>query len=295
LPKTAANAIGIDPVTNAIGTSITPNHKEKENNMSTKLSFPDQKDLQERLSSQRPKLLEIPDEKVRTPRVSPERAMELSQMVLTAWVPFKTVLSKIFSPKRIEELERAVHMLPTTLFVFLAATLEASTSWSEKEKQRFRALAKKVQRDDLLYMNFCRTVFVSNVEMEKKLDQIQAGRGHQDSAEDVIELTHIIRSSPEVTLPNMFFSEQDVRQSQEDAIQFMWMLKGRQEGKAPKASPPDIWHRAYTQWAETYEQIAFTGQYLCALERKDAKDFPRIHTPPKKSSQTNSTSSSQEA
>ncbi|MEM1009686.1 MAG: hypothetical protein AAGJ35_11855, partial [Myxococcota bacterium] len=110
------------------------------------------------------------------------------------------------------------------------------------------------------------------------------GNGYQDDAEDVIALSRFLLSSSKSIFPNPFFTKDDLHQSEQDAIQFMWLLRGRKEGRAAKSSPPDLWYRAYTLWTQTYNLLANAGRYLTEEHPDKATLFPSIHNRVKRSS-----------
>ncbi|MEM1007444.1 MAG: hypothetical protein AAGJ35_00435 [Myxococcota bacterium] len=238
--------------------------------------IPNDQSLQEIFEAHKAMLLSIVEEEIKKPFIVRERALELTHHLREAFAPLLPKLEEEFSPKRVSEIETAYEQLVVYLFLFYAASMTAEKPWTEQNKADFQRLIRQVRDNDIRYMKWSRALFHGDKEKNELLDQIQRGRGYQDDAEDVIALTQLLLSS-NLPFPNGFIEEKELRTAEADARRCLWLLTGQDNNKAPKGSPHDLWHRAYTLWAQTYNALARVGHLLTKDPKEAAQRFPRIH------------------
>ena len=250
------------------------------------LKLPNSQTLEELVTKYKANLLALQDDAVLRPRVARERAMELTQNLIKEFEKVKDGVVDIFSAKHSADILGKFEKLPEYLFMFYSASMEAEQPWTEEEKKQFQALAATVKDHDVRYLKFAQAIFHGNEAANVQLSQIAAGRGYRDDAEDVIALTNLLLTSSEVKLPNLFFTEQDLRKAEGEARKFLWLLNGQSDTEPSKGSPPDMWHRAYTLWQQAYEVVARAGRNLVENEKEAYQKFPRIHNKISRGQQT---------
>ncbi|TNE43610.1 MAG: hypothetical protein EP343_32870 [Deltaproteobacteria bacterium] len=244
------------------------------------LDVPDNQTLQELYEQHKDLLLSLKKDAIQTPRVTRERSLALTRTTRSNFADLLPSLEDWLAPKKMDELKDAYSKLDDYSFVLFFASLFAQQDWTAAQKERRQELMLKVREHDSRYMAWSRALFFDDSSQQAELDRIQSGRGSKDDATDTIELVSMLLKDSRVTQPNDFLEEAKLREAEAEARELLWLLSGAKEENAPKGSPVNVWHRAYTLWATTYDSLMRGGRSVLNMmgysPAEQAKQFPGI-------------------
>ncbi len=85
----------------------------------------------------------LSEKELRRPRVSGERALELSQRLVTSWQEVETSAKQQLAPSHLTTLNTNAKNLQSLAKAFYAADLFRETHWESKKKKRLKELQPK--------------------------------------------------------------------------------------------------------------------------------------------------------
>ncbi len=225
------------------------------------------------LEARRERLLALPAESLRRPRISPQRAMELTAILSKHLAPLLGRLEAELSEARAAERRAQAEGLEDAAMAFYMAALRArrpETSESEAERKR---LAARVRDRDASLLRWAQAFFAGQPAREALLAHIRPGSGHRDDAEDVLRLVALFREAGPWPPGIAELTPEALAEAARDATRLLGLAVASRES-APKAL--DLARRAYTAWLSDYEALRKLAVYLSPDDADTRKRFPGV-------------------
>ncbi|WP_437619140.1 hypothetical protein [Sorangium sp. So ce1151] len=111
---------------------------------------PEPKRMNDLLTEAKPTLLELPSDSLERPRVSRERALQLTAVLRQEFAPLVPLIAQELSPAKARKRKADYDALEPRALVFYAADLAVDVPWTSTQKERRAALARRVREHDEL-------------------------------------------------------------------------------------------------------------------------------------------------
>lgn len=237
---------------------------------------PEPQKIQALFEAAKPTLLALPQTLLVRPRVTRERALQLTTPLLEAFSPLLPALTVELSAARAAEREADFKSLETHALVYYAAELAVEVPWTSEQKAQRTLLVQQVKAHDDELSAWAVPAFKHNAQASETLADIRRGRGIRDDAEDTVRLVGLYRenwASVQGTIP---ITTQYLEKADADATALLLLLDG--DGEDTTGSPRDLRRRAYTQWQRAYHELLHLGRYLTRNDANANAKFLAIST-----------------
>jgi hypothetical protein len=215
------------------------------------------------------------------PRVNRHRLLELTHILLQNFQPLLATLEQELSTKsaalrrqqfnRLEELAQAVYL----------AELNTLEEWPDDAKLEFERLVESVQGHDTYLLGWATPLFLDDETIQKELDSIRRGRGHQDDVEDVLRLVALWRKQWAKVKGKTPVTEARLLTAEQEATRLSSLLTSTEMGKNQREKR-ELRRKAYTLWEQHYTLLRDTALYLERGTSELKERFPTIHNPSKR-------------
>ena len=230
----------------------------------------------ELLDQFRASLLDLPAVSLTHPRISAERALELSLMVVEAFEPLLRLLDDELSPARAISLREAHADLVNRSRIYLAAELAAESPRTLEEQDRRLELALTNRANDRKLFKWAWALFDEDPAIHEVLLDIRRGRGKRDDAQDVLREVEIFRQGWEEYEGRTPVTEELLDRAEEQAREQLRLLD--LESVDHPGSAADMRRRAYAYWESAHDQLIRAGRYLSWADPQAERRFPDIGT-----------------
>jgi hypothetical protein len=225
------------------------------------------------LDEARPALAAMNGKQLAARKISRDRVLELTGVLLSNFPPIDEQLEVELSPERaVTRREQAVG-LKLRAWVYVAADLQADELFSDTIKQERDALAVSVAAHDQMLMKWAIPLFDDNPQHVETLRDIQRKTGRRDDAEDVLRLVRLFRDNWKLAEGNKKLTLKMLDTAATEAATQLELLE------SSKANPArDVAARAYTAWAVDYGELVAMCRYLTRHDEDSVARFPGIHS-----------------
>jgi hypothetical protein len=231
------------------------------------------------LAAHRDALIVMPGDSLLAPRVSRERAWELSEIVRVSFAPLVPLLPAELAEPRVVVCTADFAALPDLVVVYYAADLVvAPPAAASPESVELAELKARVRQHDKKLFGWAVPAFAGMTEVERTLAIIRAGRGPRDDADDVIREVELFRMHWGSVSGIPGLTEEYLARAEADALALLERLPRTEEETVEEApgSPKQFRMRAYTRWARCYRGLVHVGRYVSRDEPDAAARFPLI-------------------
>ncbi|WP_437765845.1 hypothetical protein WME77_01965 [Sorangium sp. So ce764] len=235
---------------------------------------PEPKRMNDLFAEMKPTLLELPSDSLQKPRVSRERALQLTAALRQEFAPLVPRLAEELSPAKVKRRKADLDALEPRALVFYAADLAVDAPWTSAQKERRAALARKVREHDELLSAWAAPVFRKDPEASAIVADIQRGKGTRDDAEDTVRLVALFRRHWPAIKGQTPVKEAYLDEAEADATELLALLDAGET--SAKGSPRDLRQRAYTHWLSAYVELLHLGRYLERDDPAAAERFPAV-------------------
>ncbi|WP_437567246.1 hypothetical protein [Sorangium sp. So ce542] len=235
---------------------------------------PEPKRMNDLFAEMKPTLLELPSDALERPRVSRERALQLTAALRQEFAPLVPRLAEELSPAKAKKRRADFDALEPRALVFYAADLAVEAPWTSAQKERRAALVRKVREHDELLSAWAVPVFRKDAEASAVIADIQRGKGIRDDAEDTVRLVALFREHWPAIKGQTPVKESYLNEAEADATELLGLLDAGET--SAKGSPRDLRQRAYTHWLAAYVEIFHLGRYLERRDPAAAERFPAV-------------------
>lgn len=235
---------------------------------------PEPKRMNDLFTEMKPTLLELPSDSLQKPRVSRERALQLTAALRQEFAPLVPRLAEELSPAKARKRKADLDALEPRALVFYAADLAVDAPWTSAQKERRAALARKVREHDELLSAWAAPVFRKDPEASAIVADIQRGKGIRDDAEDTVRLVALFRRHWPAIKGQTPVKEGYLDEAEADATELLALLDAGET--SAKGSPRDLRQRAYTHWLSAYVELLHLGRYLERDDPAAAERFPAV-------------------
>lgn len=204
---------------------------------------------------------------------SRERVLDLTDILLTNWMPLAPSMVTELSPERVEQRKAEAARLDTRAWVFYAADLAAEEGGV---KARI-VLAKANKAHDRFLSKWAWPFFGDDPEHAATLRDIARGSGLRDDAEDVLRLATLFRNNPwtEIDDNGKKLDKAYIHKAGADAAKQLNYLRNRAANPARKLADA-----AYSLWFADYDEIMQLGRYLTRRQPDSIERFPGVRELP---------------
>ena len=225
-------------------------------------------------------LLAIDPKTVKKPRITHQRAAELSSILTSSLEPRWDRFKDIFLPKVVKEYRTQYEQLSNYALIFFAAGAAFENNLTTEEAKALKQLIPIVAEHDAYMISWFRPAFRNNTNVLNVIDnEIAPGRSRLDSAEDVLRLCQLGMTHKHITTTQTPLTEAYFGQAEADATRLFQLLA---KENISKHASRDLWHRAYTQWDQAYDSLQAVASFVFRDEDDAQELFPRISQPRKK-------------
>ncbi|AUX27545.1 uncharacterized protein SOCEGT47_081390 [Sorangium cellulosum] len=235
---------------------------------------PEPKRMNDLFAEAKPALLELPSESLVQPRVSRERALQLTTVLRQEFAPLVPSLSEELGPARARRRKADFEALEPRALVFYAADLAVDVPWTSTQKERRAALARKVREHDELLSAWAVPLFRKDDEASAIVADILRGKGIRDDAEDTVRLVALFRKHWAAARGQTPIKQSTLDEAEADATELLGLLDAG--AASAKGSPRDLRQRAYTHWRNAYLEIYHLGRYLTRHDPAAIERFPAV-------------------
>lgn len=235
---------------------------------------PEPKRMNDLFAEAKPVLLGLPSESLVQPRVSRERALQLTAVLRREFAPLVPSLSEELGPDRARRRKADYDALEPRALVFYAADLAVDAPWTSAQKERRAALTRKVREHDELLSAWAVPLFRKDDEASALVADILRGKGTRDDAEDTIRLVALFRKHWATVKGQTPIEQCTLNEAEADATELLGLLDAG--ATSTKGSPRDLRQRAYTHWRSAYLEIYHLGRYLMRHDPAAAERFPAV-------------------
>ncbi|HAA55298.1 MAG TPA: hypothetical protein DCE42_11115 [Myxococcales bacterium] len=222
-------------------------------------------------------LVAIDPKSIKQPRVTHQRAAELSSQMLSSLAPRWAHVKDILQPKVFKEYQTQYDEISNHALVFFAAGAAFENSLTTEEAKELKQLVPIVAEHDAYMISWFRPVFRDNADVLNIIDnEISPGRSRLDSAEDVLRLCQLGATHRQLITTLTPLTKTYFDKAEADATRLFQLLA--KEGQS-KHDAQDLWYRAYTKWADTYYALRNLGTFIFGGGPETQTMFPRIFTP----------------
>ena len=216
-------------------------------------------------------LLKIDPSTLLRPRISHERAEELTNILLRSLAPRFQYIEANFKTEVIKMYKHLQENLSNDSLVFYASTIALEDS----DANELAKLVPVVAKHDKYLITWFRAVFQNDEDVLKIIDgDISPGHSHLDSSEDVLKLCQIGQTHKAMITKSTPITEAELEQAEADATRLFQLLGKKKDSK--NHNPKDLWYRAYTKWVTSYEKLRAVGLFISSHEPDAHKLFPAI-------------------
>ncbi|WP_437827416.1 hypothetical protein [Sorangium sp. So ce1153] len=235
---------------------------------------PEPKRMNDLFAEAKPTLLELPSDSLERPRVSRERALQLTAALRQEFASLMPRLAEELSPAKARKRKADFEALEPRALVFYAADLAVDAPWTSVQKERRAALARKVREHDELLSAWAVPLFRKDEEASAAVADIQRGKGTRDDAEDTVRLVALFRKHWPAVKGQTPIKESYLDEAEADATELLGLLDVGETSAL--GSPRDLRQRAYTHWLAAYLEVFHLGRYLQRHDPAAAERFPAV-------------------
>ncbi|HSN99152.1 MAG TPA: hypothetical protein VLS89_12745 [Candidatus Nanopelagicales bacterium] len=235
---------------------------------------PSTKRMHDLFSTSKPELLALPDGSLERPRIARERAMQLTTILRGEFEPLLPRLPALFQPDVAAARAADYQALEPRALVFYAADLAAESPWTSDQKASRAELVVKVREHDDALSQWAVPLFRKDPVASQEVADILRGRGIRDDAEDTVRLVALFRRHWANVKGKTPITAAYLEEAERDATALVAILD-EAEG-VTTGSPKDLRRRAYSWWAEAYQEIFDLGRYLLRADPAAAERLPAI-------------------
>lgn len=224
------------------------------------------------LEKYRAELEAIPKQEFVNITISRERMLALTDRVVTNMREHEPTFEQEIAPARAAQRRAELKRLPERAQVFFAADLLSAAVYTPAEEREWNELRTRVAEHDRVLFKWASPLFGDDAELKSVLDDIQAGTGHQDSAEDVVRLVVMFRDHWPEADGQTPITREYLDRAEIDATRMLDLLENKAGAEAR-----DLARRAFTAWAHDYRELISLGRYLERSKPDVLTRFPGIH------------------
>ncbi len=218
----------------------------------------------------------LPADSLVRQRVTRETALALTAKVLELAEALKALIEGTLLPHaaapRLEELAT----LANRALAFYMADLLIESGWTPERKQRRAELAARLREHDVAFLTWARALFLGDAAVTAEIDKIASGTGHRDDADDVLRLTALFARHWERVKDYLPFDAAAREQAAAEATAMLALLDSAGAETDPSR---DLARRAYSYWANAYDEIVALGRYLLRREADIKAKLPGLVEP----------------
>lgn len=215
-------------------------------------------------------LLKLDSNTLLRPRISHNRAEELTNVLLGSLAPRFKHIEENFKPEVTKVYKELQKELSNDSLVFYASVIALENG----DERDLAELVPIVAKHDKYLLSWFRAVFQDDENVLKYINnEISPGHGHLDSSEDVLKLCKLGQTHKATLTKITPITETYLQQAEADATR-LFQLLGQETTK--NHTPKEIWYRAYTQWATSYEKLRTVGLFISSHEANSKELFPAI-------------------
>ena len=230
--------------------------------------------MHELFTAAKPELLAMDETRLHRPRVSGERATQLTALLMKEVQPLAVRFAQELAPERVAERQADLAVVTPNAQIFYAADLAVEDPWTSEQKARRAELVKKVHEHDETLSAWAVPLFKNDAKAREVVASILRGRGVRDDANDTIRWVALFKDrwsdadgKTPVTLAKLATAESE-------ATELLAILDA--SGDESKGSPRDLRRRAFTRWVVAYKELEDLGRYLLRADPEAAARIPAV-------------------
>jgi hypothetical protein len=219
-------------------------------------------------------LLAMDESKLQRPRVFGERATQLTAALVKEVQPLVARFAEELAPARVAQRSADLAAVTPNAQIFYAADLAVEDPWTSEQKARRDELVKKVREHDETLSAWAVPLFKNDPKARDIVASIVRGRGIRDDANDTVRWVSLfkdrwseVEGKTPVTLATLDVAEAE-------ATELLAILDA--SGDESKGSPRDLRRRAFTRWANGYNELADVARYLLRADPEAVARIPAI-------------------
>jgi len=231
------------------------------------------KRMHELLAAARNDLLALPTASLERPRVTRERAVQLTTTLRQEVEPLLPRFAEVLAPDALAARTADYQSLEERALIYYAADLAIDAAGPSAMRAQRADLAAKVHEHDALLSEWAAPLFRKHAAAAAELTAILRGRGVRDDADDTLKLVSLFRRHWPAVQGQTPVTEAYLTEAEADATTLVQLLD-QLEGAAN--TPRDLRRRAFTYWSRPYQEIYHLGRYLLRFDPEAAERLPGL-------------------
>ena len=236
-------------------------------------------DLDKLVEDATPDLEALDNQRMVRRLASRERALQLSDIMLTSWSTMAELIDVEVSPPRAELRKAELARLDARAWVFYALDLAADDVHGNVNRKKRNALAKAVKVHDKFLFKWATAFFGDDPNHAMTLRDISRGTGLRDDAEDVLRLVSLYLNNPtswnEIQVGDKKLDNAYLKSAHADATKQLDYLRSGMSN--PIRILADA---AYSLWFFDYDELMQLGRYLTRRQPDSKLRFPGVRELP---------------